>query len=101
MAVGPIEDRLAINDLFVRYSTGLDEGDVESIVDCFTPDGALDSPAVGSHAGHAAIRSFAERFARFNERGSQLRHVLSNLAVDVAGARARATWYLLTIFTRA
>jgi SnoaL-like domain len=51
MAVGPIEDRLAINDLFVRYTRALDRGDVETIVDCFTPDGSLDSPAVGSHFG--------------------------------------------------
>ena len=95
-----LEERLAIEDLFVRYTTALDRGDVETLVDCFTPDGALDSPAVGSHAGHAAIRAFAERFAEFNRRGSQLRHVISNLAVDLDGDRARATCYLLNILTR-
>ena len=100
MATGPIEDRLAINDLFVRYTTALDKGDVETIVDCFTSDGSLDSPAVGRHAGHAAIRGFAERFARFNDRGSQLRHVISNLAVEFDGNRARATCYLLNILSR-
>jgi hypothetical protein len=46
-----LEDRLAINDLFVRYTTALDRGDVETIVDCFTPDGSLDSPAVGGMPG--------------------------------------------------
>jgi len=35
-----IEDRLAINDLFVRYTTALDAGDVETVVDCFTADAA-------------------------------------------------------------
>src|SRR5438270_9577169 len=85
MPLGSIEDRLAINDLFVRYTTALDRGDVETIVDCFTPDGSLDSPAVGSHSGHAAIRTFAERFAAFNKRGSQLRHVISNLAAKIDG----------------
>ena len=49
----------------MRYTNALDRGDVETIVDCFTPDGALDSPAVGRHSGHAAIRAFPERFARF------------------------------------
>ena len=100
MPGGSIEDRLAISDLFVRYTTALDRGDVETIVDCFTPDGALDSPAVGRHTGHAAIRAFAERFARFHERGSQLRHVISNLMVEIDGDHARATCYLLNVLTR-
>lgn len=95
-----LEDRIAIEDLFVRYTTALDRGDVETLVDCFTPDGSLDSPAVGSHAGHAAIRAFAERFAAFNRRGAQLRHVISNLAVEIEGERAGATCYLLNILTR-
>jgi len=100
VSLGDLEDRLAINDLFVRYTTALDRGDVETIVDCFTPDGSLDSPAVGRHAGHAAIRAFAERFARFHERGAQLRHVISNLAVEIDGDRAKATCYLLNVLTR-
>src|SRR5437868_6556374 len=44
MSNGYLEDRLAIEDLFVRYTTALDRGDVETIVDCFTPDGSLDQP---------------------------------------------------------
>ena len=100
MSLGYLEDRLAISDLFVRYTTALDRGDVDTIVDCFTPDGSLASPAVGRHSGHAAIRAFAERFARFHERGAQLRHVISNLAVAIDGDHARATCYLLNILTR-
>src|SRR5438067_913470 len=94
MSLGYLEDRLAINDLFVRYTTALDRGDVE------TPDGSLDSPAVGRHAGHAAIRGFAEHFALFHENGAQLRHVISNLAVEIAGDHATATCYLLNVLTR-
>jgi hypothetical protein len=30
-----VEDRLAIYDLFVRYTIALDTGDVETIVGCF------------------------------------------------------------------
>ena len=100
MSLTYLEDRLAISDLFVRYTNALDRGDVETIVDCFTPDGSLDSPAVGRHSGHAAIRAFAERFARFHERGAQLRHVISNLAVEIDGDRARANCYLLNVLTR-
>jgi uncharacterized protein (TIGR02246 family) len=95
-----MDDRTMINDLFVRYTTALDAGDVETIVGCFTEDGALESPAVGVYAGRAGIRAFAERFAKFRERGSQLRHFISNLAVQVNGDEARATCYLLNVITR-
>ena len=63
MAVS-IEDRLAIDDLFVRYATALDGGDVDGIVSCFTEDGSLESPVVGVRVGQAAIRAFAEQFPR-------------------------------------
>jgi ketosteroid isomerase-like protein len=95
-----IEDRLAIGDLFVRYTTALDAGDVETIVGCFAEDGALESPTVGTYSGRPAIREFAQRFARFRENGAQLRHVISNLAVEIAGERASATCYLLNLITR-
>jgi hypothetical protein len=64
-------------------------------VSCFTADGSLISPAVGSHAGEAALREFARRFARFRGRGPQLRHMISNLAAAIDGERAQATCYLL------
>src|SRR5215472_4312909 len=95
-----MDDRQMISDLFVRYTTALDAGDVETIVGCFTEDGALESPAVGIYAGRQGIREFAERFARFRANGSQLRHFISNLAVRVDGDTARATCYLLNVITK-
>ena len=102
MAGGSTEDRLAINDLFVRYTTALDAGDVETVVDCFTGDAALESPVIEVIAGHAAIRSFAERFAAQRADGTQLRHMVTNIAAEIEpGAnRARATAYLLVLITR-
>ena len=94
-----IEDRFAINDLFVRYTTALDAGDVETIVACFTEDGVLESPMVGEYAGRAGIRAFSERFAAAHQRAVQLRHVISNLAMTVDGDIAHATCYLTNIFT--
>jgi len=93
------EDRLAINDLFVRYTTALDAGEVEAVVDCFTKDAVLESPAIGMIAGHEAIRAFAGRFAALRERGTQFRHMISNLAAEVEDERARATCYLLVLIT--
>jgi uncharacterized protein (TIGR02246 family) len=95
-----IEDRLAINDLFVRYTCALDAGDAETVIDCFTEDGTLVSPAVGEHTGRAAITAFAHRFARFQASGSQLRHVISNLMTTVSGERAQATCYLTVFLTK-
>jgi uncharacterized protein (TIGR02246 family) len=95
-----IEDRFGINDLFVRYTCALDAGDADDVIDCFTEDGTLVSPAVGEHTGRVAITAFAKRFARFQNGGSQLRHVISNLMMTVDGDRAHATCYLTVFLTR-
>ena len=94
------QDRRLIEDLFIRYTCALDAGDVETLVGCFAEEGSLLSPAVGEKKGHAAIREFAQRFARFRERGSQLRHVISNFRIDVEGNRASAKCYLVVFLTR-
>jgi len=102
MAGGSIEDRLAISDLFVRYTTALDQGDVGTVVDCFTPDASLESPVIGAIVGSEAIRSFAERFAAQRAGGTQFRHMVTNIAaaIEPAGDRARATAYLLVFITQ-
>jgi uncharacterized protein (TIGR02246 family) len=99
-AVASIEDRLAIADLFVRYTTALDMGDVETVVDCFTEDAVLESPIIGQIAGREAIRAFAARFAALRAGGTQLRHMITNLAAETEGNRAQATCYLLVHVTR-
>jgi uncharacterized protein (TIGR02246 family) len=97
-----VEDRLAINDLFVRYTTALDAGDVETVVDCFTSDAALESPVIGVIAGREAIRAFASRFAAQRAGGTQFRHMVTNIAAEIStgGDRARASSYLLVLITR-
>jgi uncharacterized protein (TIGR02246 family) len=96
-----LEDRLAISDLLVRYTTALDAGDVETVVDCFTADAALESPVIGSITGAGAIRAFAGRFAAQRAGGTQFRHMITNIAavIEPGGARARATAYLLVLIT--
>jgi uncharacterized protein (TIGR02246 family) len=96
-----VEDRLAISDLFVRYTTALDAGDVETVVDCFTGDASLESPVIGVIAGREAIRAFAGRFAALRAGGTQFRHMITNIAAEIAGGdQARATAYLLVLITR-
>jgi len=102
VAGGSLEDRLAISDLFVRYTTALDRGDVATVVDCFTGDAALESPVIGVIAGHEAIRGFAGRFAALRAGGTQFRHMVTNIAAEIeaGGDRARASAYLLVLITQ-
>ncbi len=101
MGAPSVEDWIAINDLFTRYATALDHGDVEVVVDCFTANGVVDSPVMGSFTGQVAIREFAERNARFQkEQSVQMRHFVSNVRMDVEGDRARASCYLLNYLTK-
>lgn len=98
---GPsVQDRIMIDDLFIRYTCALDAGDTETLVGCFAEDGSLESPAIGKYVGRAEIREFARRFASFRERGSQLRHCISNLRIEIDGNRGNAKCYLVVFLTR-
>ena len=100
MQPASMEDWFEIHNLFVRYTTALDRGDLDTVADCFTEDGLVISPLLGDFRGRPDIRAFAERTARASrERGAQFRHAISNLAAEVGGDRAYATCYLLEYLT--
>lgn len=94
-----LEDRASIHDLFTRYCCALDNGDVETVVDCFTPDAVLKSPVVDLK-GHDDIRAFAGRFAAQRAAGVQFRHMVTNVAVAIDGEHATATAYLLVLISQ-
>ena len=100
MGAPSIEDWIKINDLFTRYATALDHGEVETIVGCFTEDAVVESPVMGSFKGAAAIREFAERNAKLRLSGPQMRHFVSNVQMDIEGSRATASCYLLNFMTK-
>jgi len=101
MADASTADWIAIQRLFIRYATSLDHGDIEAVVGCFTADCVLESPVLGTFAGHAGLRDFAGRTARLlQDEGVQFRHVVSNLVADVEGDTAKARCYLLDFRTR-
>ncbi len=82
MKTASMAEWFEVHDLFVRYTTSLDACDVEAVVDCFAPDGWLESPVLGRFEGHAGIREFVGRTIKVrDERGGQFRHVISNLRV--------------------
>jgi ketosteroid isomerase-like protein len=90
MSESNLEDRAAIHDLFTRYCCVLDNGEIEAVVDCFTGDAILKSPVIDI-SGHDEIRAFAGRFAGQRAVGAQFRHMVSNIAVTIAGNRAAAS----------
>jgi uncharacterized protein (TIGR02246 family) len=96
---GDLEDRRAIHDLFTRYCCALDDGEVETVVDCFTADAVLKSPVIDLQ-GHEAIRAFAGRFAAQRAAGTQFRHMVTNIAVKIDADRARVTAYLLVLISQ-
>jgi uncharacterized protein (TIGR02246 family) len=93
------DDRAAIHDLFTRYCCALDNGEVETVVDCFTADALLKSPVIDLQ-GSEAIRAFAARFAAQRAAGTQFRHMVTNIAATIDGDRATATAYLLVLISK-
>jgi uncharacterized protein (TIGR02246 family) len=94
-----LEDRAAIHDLFTRYCCALDNGEVETVVACFTADAILKSPVIDIR-GHDEIRAFAGRFAAQRVAGTQFRHMVTNIAVTIDGDRATAAAYLLVLISQ-
>ena len=54
------EERLDIIELFARYCWGLNTGDADAVLDCFTPDGYLEHPPHGRCEGPENIRALLE-----------------------------------------
>ena len=100
MGTPSVEDRLAIEDLFIRYTTAMDEGDVEGVVGCFIEDCVLESNVIGRHPGIAGVRMLATQMAKLKDEGRAYRHVISNFRIDVTGDRALARCYLLDYLTQ-
>jgi ketosteroid isomerase-like protein len=99
MSESNLEDRAAIHDLFTRYCCALDNGEIETVVDCFMVDATLKSPVIDI-SGHDEIRAFAGRFAAQRTAGTQFRHMVSNIAVTTTGNRAVASAYLLVLISQ-
>jgi len=90
---GTPEDREQIRELYARYAFTIDHGPYEDWVNCFTEDGVFDSPRMGRHEGHDALRKFTATYK--NSAGdAQVRHMLCNVTFRVEGDRAIGGCYL-------
>ena len=87
------EDKFMIQELMARYNFALNFGDEKAWVDCFTQDGVFECP-FGTHKGSSALYQYISE--RTEERQEHpIRHMLSNIIIDVQDDRASAKSYLL------
>ena len=69
------------------YTLALDDGRTDDVVATFCPDGAVDIPGMGAHAGHDALR---EAYGRLQPRRPQRHLVLNTLVTDWNDHEAKA-----------
>ena len=86
MSDSDLEDRAAIHDLFTRYCCALDNGEIDSVVDCFTADAILKSPVIDI-GGHDEIRAFATLLIQSTKLGSSIAQTLRVYASEMREKR--------------
>jgi len=88
LPVRELSDRLAINDLLVRYTRAIDTKDWNLLDTCFLPDADVDYTATGGAAGkYPEVRAWlAKALAPF----PITVHYIANSIVELAGDRAKA-----------
>lgn len=86
----PVEDQLAIAQLYAQQSHAIDSGDGLAWAACFTEDGTFRSPTYdGPVSGTEDLAAFAERFAAAAaDEGVTRRHWTTSLVLDPAGEDA-------------
>lgn len=87
----PVENILAIQQLYASYNHAIDFGDAEGWADCFTADATFDAQPVGPLKGRDALVGFARNYSQ-NVRG---RHWTNNLVLEETPGGARGTCYLI------
>ncbi|MGW5106082.1 nuclear transport factor 2 family protein [Nocardia sp. NPDC004123] len=88
-----LEDRENIRELHSRYTISVDERHHEAWARCFTEDGTFSSPLLGTHTGFENLKRFATSYHE-NLAGVQVRHIISNISVEIDGTNAVGWCYL-------
>ena len=88
LSIRELSDRLAINDLLVRYTRAIDTKDWNLLDTCFTPDADVDYTATGGVAGkYPEVRAWlAKALTPF----PITVHYVTNSIVNLDGDRATA-----------
>lgn len=94
------EDRLDIQELFAKYTWGLDTGNFDAVMSCFAEDGFLQHPPQGECHGKEGIRGLLQEL--WHDKGKNWfkgrQHLASNYVIAPEGpdgARVKAFWSIL------
>ncbi len=103
------EDRVAIEQLWAKYAQALDTADPEFYSSLFTPDAYLEvdgKPYKGRQAIQGVVRDIRQKLQvdklpadSHGRRFGPIRHILSNLIVDLHGDRATSESYWTEIIS--
>ena len=94
-----LSDRLEIRELLDRYATIVDERRWNALLDVFTPDAEVDYTSTGGKSG--PLRPVMEWLARALAPWPLNLHCVSNVAIELAGDRARSRCYFQAPMGRA
>jgi hypothetical protein len=95
-----LEEIERARQLYIRYARIVDQGEHEKLLDLFTPDGFFESSWLGRFEGHDGMRRNFEANRSRGIRDFQMRHVFSNLDIQLNGDRAHAEYYVSVYVTR-
>ena len=91
MNIEELSDRLQIDDLMIRYATGIDTKDWDLFRSCFTADVDADYGPIGHWHGVEEITAFMVDAHRTMPRTN---HMMSNIMVRLDGDTATARTYV-------
>ncbi|MGI5242255.1 nuclear transport factor 2 family protein [Dactylosporangium sp. CA-139066] len=90
-------DRMAVQDVLVRYATALDSRDWQLLRTCFTPDAVGVYETLGEQHGYERIEALCRGAL---EPLAATQHIITNIVVELAGDRARTSCYLQSMHVR-
>jgi hypothetical protein len=94
-----MDDLLQIQQLYARYAWALDDRRDEDWLQCFTEDGTVESTQFGRFQGREELRRFLIKYQNAFKT-MQLRHLNSNLLIDISGDQAEGRCYLVLYSSR-
>lgn len=86
MSDEPVDDRVAIREVLLRYARGVDARDLDTVAACFAPDaayrGALATGTIGD-----ALAALGVAMQRY----TATRHAIGGQSVEIEGDTARSS----------